>query len=257
MATVAAVTAAIALPNARSHSGWPPSPVNGLDAHRTPTSAAANATTLTTKTMTPAIKDPTGPNSSSSSAMCASVAGREGADEGVTEKSSTQRHSGVKWADMTGEPYRGDFADEAHPFRAPDVFWFVTIAWLALLGAVLVLTNSPGTSIAPGLEGFLVTAIAVVSLLVTWATAPLAWLLGRSLRRVQPAFLHLVVFGASAFIVGLILGTLASSFAHTSSEEASIATGAVCAACGVLGRSGAFIARWATGYRTRARSAAV
>ena len=114
---------------------------------------------------------------------------------------------------------------------------------------MLVLTNSPGTSIAPGLEGFLVTAIAAVSLLVTWATAPLAWLLGRGLRRVEPAFLHVVVFGVAAFVVGLILGTLASSIAQTSSEEASIVTGAVCAVCAALGRSGAFIARWATGYR--------
>lgn len=159
---------------------------------------------------------------------------------------------------MTGEPYRGDLADdEAHPFRAPDLFWFVTIAWLALLGAALVLTNGPGTSIAPSLEGLRVPTIAGVSLLVTGATAPLAWLMGRSLRRVQPAFLHVVVFGVSAFIVGLILDTLASSFAQTSSEEASIVAGAVCAMCAVLGRSGAFLARWAAGYRTRARSAAV
>lgn len=158
---------------------------------------------------------------------------------------------------MTGKPHSQDMADdEVHPFRGGDLFWFVTLAWAALVCAVLALMNSPGTYIAPGLEGFLFTAIAVVSLLITWAAAPIAWLLGRALRRVRPIGLHVVVFGVVAFIIGAILGAVASSSARTSGEEASIVVGAVCAACAVVGRVGAFIARWATGLRRRTRSEA-
>jgi len=145
---------------------------------------------------------------------------------------------------------------EVRPFRARDIFWFVTLAWVALMGVVLVVMNSPGTYIASGFEGFLVTAIAVVSLLITWAAAPLAWLLGRALRRVEPIMMHLVVFGVAAFVVGAVLGAVASSSARTSGEEASIVVGAVGAGCAVFGRAGAFIARWVAGLRRRARSAA-
>ena len=160
---------------------------------------------------------------------------------------------------MTGEPRSRTTADdEVRPFRASDLFWFVTLAWAALMCAVLVLVNSPGTYIAAGLEGFLVTAIAVVSLLITWAASPLAWLLGRGMRRVRSVVAHLVVFGVVGFLAGGVLGAVGSSFARAAGDEVAVAAGAVCAVCAVLGRAGAFTARWVAGRRTRrtARSAA-
>lgn len=146
------------------------------------------------------------------------------------------------------------YDDVVRPFRAVDLTWFVLLAWAGLMCVVLAVFNSPGTYIAPGLEGFLLTAVAVVSLLVTWAASLLAWMLGRAMRRVRPIVAHLLVFGAVGFFAGAAVGAIGSASARTSDDDVALAAGLVCAACAVLGRSGAFIARWITN-RLRHRGA--
>lgn len=138
--------------------------------------------------------------------------------------------------------------DVVRPFRAVDLTWFVFLAWAGLMCVVLAMFNSPSTYIAPGLEGVLLTAVAVVSLIVTWAASLLAWLLGRAMRRVRPIISHLLVFGLVGFFAGAALGAIGSSSTRTD-DDIAVAAGLVCATCAVLGRAGAFIARWVTERR--------
>lgn len=138
-------------------------------------------------------------------------------------------------------------ADIATPFTARDVMSHTMTVWAAFVVPsavylVFAFWDGFGVSGAVGMFLFIVFAFAVITLVLALLGAPLAWLLGRALRRVTRSWVHLVAFGLLGAIAGAVVTATPIIYWVFPNADALFAAGvaAVCGLCTAFGRWLAF-----------------
>ncbi|MFL0564455.1 hypothetical protein ACH0CG_01755 [Microbacterium sp. 179-I 1D1 NHS] len=133
----------------------------------------------------------------------------------------------------------GDLA--VHTFATWGLFSLVALAHGAIHASAV------SDSYGYGLPGFISSLAVLVSLVLVWVGAPVAWLVARAMRRVTSTWTHLAVFwavGAVASLPALWLGSAFTPYENTQQAITWILVGAVlCGTCASAGRAIAFGAR--------------